>query len=137
MLWSCPDLTADRLLFNVLWTVWICVRAVLEEADLVADFGEKYIDYQSKVPMWIPWRGRIGRKLSLTSVQHNNRCGRGTDDTEGAEILMRGVVEKRLTYQTTDWLFPESLCSELVSFTLDYRFYFDSVFPNSCQNARS
>ncbi len=135
MLWSCPDLPADRLLFNVLWTVWICVGAVLEEADLVADFGEKYIDYQSKVPMWIPWGGWIGRKLRL--IPYNNRSGRGTDDTERAEILLRGVVEKRLTYQTTDWLFPESLCSELVSFTLEHRFYFDSVFLNSCQNARS
>ena len=64
MLWSCPDLTADRLLFNVLWTVWICVGAALEEADLLADFGEKYSDYQSKVPMWIPWKRRPGRDLS-------------------------------------------------------------------------
>jgi protein-S-isoprenylcysteine O-methyltransferase Ste14 len=64
MLWSCPDLTADRLLFNVLWTVWIFVGAAFEEADLLADFGEKYSDYQSKVPMWIPWKRRPGRDLS-------------------------------------------------------------------------
>ncbi len=75
MLWSCPDLTADRLLFNVLWTVWICVGAVLEEADLVADFGEKYSDYQSKVPMWIPWRGRPGREVlqGIQAVRHQVR----------------------------------------------------------------
>jgi methanethiol S-methyltransferase len=64
MMWSCPDLTADRLLFNILWTVWIFVGAALEEADLLGDFDEKYKDYQSKVPMWIPWKRRPGRDLA-------------------------------------------------------------------------
>jgi methanethiol S-methyltransferase len=64
MLWSCPNVTADRLLFNILWTVWIFVGAALEEADLLGDFGEKYKDYQSKVPMWIPWKRRPGPHLS-------------------------------------------------------------------------
>ena len=64
MLWSCPNLTADRLLLNILWTVWIFAGAALEEADLLGDFGEKYKDYQSKVPMWIPWKRRPGPHLS-------------------------------------------------------------------------
>jgi len=59
LFWSNPDLTADRVLFNVLWTAWICVATVLEEADLVADFGDTYRDYRRKVPMLIPWRGRV------------------------------------------------------------------------------
>ena len=56
VIWSCPDLTLDRLLFNVLWTVWIYVGAVLEERDLAAHFGEAYRHYQRKVPMLIPSR---------------------------------------------------------------------------------
>jgi protein-S-isoprenylcysteine O-methyltransferase Ste14 len=56
MIWSCPDLTLDRLLFNVLWTVWIYIGALLEEWDLVADFGDAYRRYQQKVPMLIPFR---------------------------------------------------------------------------------
>jgi protein-S-isoprenylcysteine O-methyltransferase Ste14 len=56
MIWSNPYLTLDRLLFNVLWTVWIYVGAFLEERDLVADFGEAYRKYKRKVPMLIPWR---------------------------------------------------------------------------------
>ena len=56
MIWSCPDLTFDRLLFNVLWSVWIYIGAMLEERDLVADFGEAYREYKRKVPMLIPWR---------------------------------------------------------------------------------
>jgi len=58
MIWSYPDVTADRLLFNVLWTAWIVVGAVLEERDMVAEFGDVYRDYQRKVPMLIPYRFR-------------------------------------------------------------------------------
>lgn len=58
MIWSCPDLTTDRLLFNILWTGWIVIGAFLEERDLVAEFGETYREYQRKVPMFIP--GKIG-----------------------------------------------------------------------------
>jgi protein-S-isoprenylcysteine O-methyltransferase Ste14 len=54
MMWSHPDLTLDRALFNVLWTVWIVVGTVLEERDLVAEFGDRYIEYQRNVPMLIP-----------------------------------------------------------------------------------
>jgi protein-S-isoprenylcysteine O-methyltransferase Ste14 len=56
MTWSYPDLTADRLLFNVLWTTWIVVGTVLEERDLAASFGDAYCAYQLKVPMLIPYR---------------------------------------------------------------------------------
>ncbi len=56
MIWSCPELTADRLLFNALFTAWIIVGTVLEERDLVCAFGEAYRDYERRVPMLIPWR---------------------------------------------------------------------------------
>ena len=56
MIWSSPDLTADRLLFNVIWTIWIITGAVFEERDLVDEFGDKYLEYQQKVPMLIPVR---------------------------------------------------------------------------------
>jgi methanethiol S-methyltransferase len=59
LFWTTPEVTADRLLFNVLWTVWIVVGTLLEEKDLLADFGDVYRDYQRKVPMLIPWRGRM------------------------------------------------------------------------------
>jgi len=59
LIWASPVMTADRLLFNVLWTGWIVVGTILEERDLVADFGDAYRDYQRKVPMLIPWQGRM------------------------------------------------------------------------------
>lgn len=56
LLWSYPDLTADRLLLNVMWTVWIFIGAHLEERDLVRTFGESYRVYQRQVPMLLPLR---------------------------------------------------------------------------------
>ena len=56
LIWSCPDMRADRLLFNLLWSVWIVAGTILEEADLLSDFGEAYRAYQHRVPMLIPWR---------------------------------------------------------------------------------
>jgi protein-S-isoprenylcysteine O-methyltransferase Ste14 len=56
LIWSSPDVTADRLLFNTLFTVWIIVATLLEERDLQADFGEVYRNYQRSVPMLIPYR---------------------------------------------------------------------------------
>jgi protein-S-isoprenylcysteine O-methyltransferase Ste14 len=56
-IWTAPDLTSDRMLFDWLWTVWIVIGARLEEADLLARFGDTYRSYQRKIPMLIPWRG--------------------------------------------------------------------------------
>lgn len=54
LFWSYPAPTADRLLFNILWTAWVLVGTILEERDLVEDFGDAYRDYQTNVPMLVP-----------------------------------------------------------------------------------
>lgn len=56
MIWACPDLTADRLLFNLTWTIWVFVATLLEERDLVVLFGDDYRQYQKQVGMLVPWR---------------------------------------------------------------------------------
>ena len=63
LLWSVPEATLDRLLFDVLWTAWIVAGARWEERDLVAEFGAAYQRYQRTVPMLLPWRGRAGGPL--------------------------------------------------------------------------
>jgi hypothetical protein len=60
MIWSQPDLSADRLLFNVLFTVWIIAGTVLEERDLIGVYGDDYRKYQLSVPMLIPYRKPSG-----------------------------------------------------------------------------
>ena len=54
IIWSCPVFTADRLLHNTLWTIWIIIGATMEERDLVDCFGEAYRSYQNTVPMLLP-----------------------------------------------------------------------------------
>lgn len=63
LIWSVPDVSSDRLLFNLLWTLWIVIASFLEERDLVVAFGEPYRNYQKTVPMLLPWRGPAGRRL--------------------------------------------------------------------------
>jgi methanethiol S-methyltransferase len=49
-------LSKDRLLLNVLFTIWIVLGARWEERDLTAAFGDAYRTHQRGVPMLIPWR---------------------------------------------------------------------------------
>jgi methanethiol S-methyltransferase len=56
MFWTNPDITADRLLFNTLWSAWIVTATWLEERDLLREFGALYTEYQTYVPMLIPFR---------------------------------------------------------------------------------
>ncbi len=55
IIWVCPDVTLDRLLFSVLWSAWIVAGTLLEERDLAAEHGDGYRAYQRAVPMLIPW----------------------------------------------------------------------------------
>ncbi len=63
LIWSCPVVHSDRLLFNVLWTLWVVLGSYLEEKDLVVEFGEEYRQRKKTVPMLLPWRGPVGRGL--------------------------------------------------------------------------
>jgi len=54
IIWAGPVFTVDRLLHNLLWTIWIVIGATMEERDLVDCFGDAYRKYQQAVPMLIP-----------------------------------------------------------------------------------
>ena len=56
LIWSCPVLTLDRLIFNIMWTFWIVIGTYLEDRDLHREFGSQYLEYSSRVPMLIPCR---------------------------------------------------------------------------------
>ncbi|HVP78197.1 MAG TPA: isoprenylcysteine carboxylmethyltransferase family protein [Thermodesulfobacteriota bacterium] len=70
MFWSCPDLTRDRLLFNLLWTVWIVIGSYFEEIDLVVEFGDPYREYQRNVPMLVPLLKWPKREQSTVNKHH-------------------------------------------------------------------
>ena len=56
LIWAYPDLTVDRLVLDGILTAWIVLGTVLEERDLVEEFGADYAEYQRRVPMLIPHR---------------------------------------------------------------------------------
>ena len=56
LIWACPVLTLDRLIFNIMWSAWIIIGTFLEDRDLHRESGSQYREYSSRVPMLIPWR---------------------------------------------------------------------------------
>ncbi len=54
--WAAATMTAGHLLFAAVTTAYILVAVRLEERDLVASLGERYLAYRKRVPMLIPWR---------------------------------------------------------------------------------
>jgi len=54
--WATPHMTAGRLLFAAVSTLYILVALKLEERDLVSAFGEKYESYRDQVGMLVPVR---------------------------------------------------------------------------------
>ncbi len=61
LIWSYPDLTLDRLLLNVMFSIWVILGTILEERDLAARFGDAYRDYRATAPMLFP---RLKRRRS-------------------------------------------------------------------------
>lgn len=61
IIWACPALTLDRLVFNIMWTIWIVIGTFLEDRDLHREFGSQYLEYSSQVPMLIPYKIPSGK----------------------------------------------------------------------------
>lgn len=54
--WAAPTMTIGHLLFTLVTTAYIIVAVkFLEEKDLSKTLGDKYVAYQQKVPMLIPF----------------------------------------------------------------------------------
>jgi protein-S-isoprenylcysteine O-methyltransferase Ste14 len=62
--WATPHMTVGHLVFSVAATGYILVALRLEERDLIQVFGDKYRNYQKKVPMLIPRIRPVGPSLA-------------------------------------------------------------------------
>lgn len=56
--WVTPQMTVGHLVFAAGMTAYILLGVALEQRDLVDAFGDRYREYQSAVPMFIPRPGR-------------------------------------------------------------------------------
>ena len=52
--WAAPTMTVGHLLFAGVTTAWILLAMQLEERDLVAALGARYVAYRKSVPMLVP-----------------------------------------------------------------------------------
>ena len=57
-IWATPDMTYSHLLFAVCYTAYIWIGLHYEEKDLVAEFGDDYLDYRRKVGKVLPGLGK-------------------------------------------------------------------------------
>lgn len=57
-LWATPDMTYSHLLLAAGLTVYIMIGIVYEERDLVAEFGDRYREYQRSTGAFLPGIGR-------------------------------------------------------------------------------
>jgi protein-S-isoprenylcysteine O-methyltransferase Ste14 len=67
--WAAPVMTLGHLAFAIATTGYILIALQLEESDLIASFGSKYLDYRSRVPMLVPftrWREPTAPKQTVT-----------------------------------------------------------------------
>lgn len=55
LIWA-RQLDASAIFINVILTFYLIVGTYLEEKKLVREFGEKYLIYQKRVPMLIPYK---------------------------------------------------------------------------------
>lgn len=56
--WATPDMTYSHLLLAVGFTIYVLVGIAHEEKDLVAHFGDQYLDYRRRVGSLIPGVGK-------------------------------------------------------------------------------
>ena len=53
-IWLTPEMTLNRLVLWVVFSIYIVIGAYFEERKLLRDFGEEYAAYKARTPMFIP-----------------------------------------------------------------------------------
>jgi len=57
--WATPQMSVGHLLFAIGMSGYILIAVRYEERDLVTFHGQDYINYQKKVPMFVPRPGKV------------------------------------------------------------------------------
>jgi protein-S-isoprenylcysteine O-methyltransferase Ste14 len=54
IIWLFPIMTCNLLALNISMTIYILLGAIIEERKLEREFGEAYVEYKRRTPMFIP-----------------------------------------------------------------------------------
>ncbi len=60
--WAAPVMSAGHLLFSAASTGYVLVGIALEERDLIAQYGQRYLSYRQQVGMLVPRPSRRSRR---------------------------------------------------------------------------
>ena len=58
LIWLTPRMTVNLLTVFIVLTIYLLVGAKFEENRLLHEFGNQYREYQKRIPMLLPYRGR-------------------------------------------------------------------------------
>lgn len=53
-IWAAPEMTVNRLVLWLVFSLYLVIGAWFEERKLLRDFGSAYAEYQARTPMLIP-----------------------------------------------------------------------------------
>lgn len=53
-IWLAPEMSVNRLVLWIVFSLYIIIGAYFEEQKLLKDFGSEYAEYKAKTPMLIP-----------------------------------------------------------------------------------
>lgn len=74
LIWARP-LDISTIIVNFIFTFYLIAGAYLEERKLIREFGEKYLNYQKRVSMLVPYKwlktkiaGRFGARNPSNSA---------------------------------------------------------------------
>lgn len=75
--WITPHMTVVRLTFAVSIMVYVLIATRFEEADLIEELGERYLEYRKQVPAFIPGPATRGERTD-TSLQESQQIDRAS-----------------------------------------------------------
>jgi methanethiol S-methyltransferase len=76
--WLTPQLSVGQAVFGISVAGYVLVATYFEEADLVAELGDRYRDYRNRVPAFLPHPRRARRRPTTAAVGKDAKSGRST-----------------------------------------------------------
>jgi protein-S-isoprenylcysteine O-methyltransferase Ste14 len=70
LIWA-RQMDVSAIFINIIFTSYLIIGTYLEEKKLIGEFGEKYLAYQNRVSMLLPYKW-LKSKITNLHVPHNH-----------------------------------------------------------------